>query len=131
MAEQSDTVFIRRQWNDWKIGKVELNKIKGLHWDTISGGVQAPSPRPFIHGYILCTDIIEGEVSHSCMHGDKPHSIKVCVVKKDNHKNMFEFLKQIVGEPPKPVNLNLKHKKKPAAMRELKIKPAIRNVEEA
>lgn len=95
--EESIMVAIRRQWNDWKIAEINLEKLTGLHWDEISGGVQKRSPRPFIHGYCNCTDIV-GEISHSCQHGDAPHHIKVCVVKKDNPKQVFEKVRERVKE---------------------------------
>lgn len=92
-------VYIRRQWNDWRIAQVLLSQLSGLGWDTVSGGVQAPAPQPFIHGYVWCTDVI-GDIAHSCTHGPPPHSIKVCVVKKDNAPAVFRRLLDIVG--PKP-----------------------------
>ena len=93
-------VFIRRQWNDWRVAKVELNKIQNLHWDIISGGVHAVCPQPFVHGYVLCTDII-GEIAHSGMHGPCPHSIKVCIVKKDNNPKIWQEILKKVGPKPK------------------------------
>jgi hypothetical protein len=92
-------VYIRRQWNDWRIGSVQLSQIEGLHWDDYSGGVWKRAPQLFIHGYVYCTDV-DGEISHSCLHGPPPHRIKVCVVKKDNAPRVFEMLLAIVG--PKP-----------------------------
>ncbi len=92
-----ERVYIRRQWNDTeRIGSVALNQIRDVRWDCISGGVQAPTPQLFLHGYVRC-DEIEGEVAHSCMHGDGPHSIKVCIVKKDNDKKTFNRLIDIAG----------------------------------
>ncbi len=88
-----DTVIrVRRHWNDWKIGSVLLDKLSGLHWDTMSGGVGRASPRPMIYGYMLCTDLVSGEVAHSGAHGPCPHRIKVVVVKKDNDKRVVEAL---------------------------------------
>jgi hypothetical protein len=94
------TVQIRRQWNHWEIAKAELEDIENLHWGFISGGVKAPTPQYFIHGYIMC-DRIQGEFSsHSCRHGKGPHNIKVCLTKKDNIENWEELL-EIVGPKPK------------------------------
>jgi len=93
-------VFIRRQWNDWRIAKVEFSKLKNLHWSHYSGGVYTPCPQPFIHGYVLCTDVI-GEIAHSGMHGPCPHSIKVCVIKKDNDTKIWQEILKIVGPKPK------------------------------
>ena len=90
---------IRRQWKDWQIGSVEFDKIENLRWDWSSGGVRATSTQPFIHGYVKCTDV-EGEIAHSCEHGEAPHRIKVCVVKKDNGSKVWKRLLDIAG--PKP-----------------------------
>lgn len=100
MQTESDPIIrIRRQWNSYQIAAVHLSQIRELHWDRSSGGVQAPTPQPFIHGYVWCTDI-DGEIAHSCVHGSAPHSIKVCVVKKDNRPEAFSLLLETVG--PKP-----------------------------
>jgi hypothetical protein len=60
-------VKIRRQWNDYRIAKVEYSKLSNLHWDRESGGVQAPAPQYFIHGYVFC-DQYEGDLALSCAH---------------------------------------------------------------
>jgi hypothetical protein len=39
---------------------------------------------PYLCGYVWCDAAVEGEVAHSCRHGEDPQRIKVCVVKKDN-----------------------------------------------
>ena len=89
-------VYIRRQWNDWRIAQIPLRNLTNLHWDNFSGGVFAKAPQFFIHGYAWCTNI-EGDIAHSCMHGHPPHSIKVCVVKKDNDPTIFSLLLDVVG----------------------------------
>jgi hypothetical protein len=97
-AAKNGEVFIRRQWNDFRVGSVTFSQVTGLHWSTYSGGVGASAPRPFIHGYIYC-DEVKGEISHSCAHGEGPHKIKVCLVKKDNPE-MWEQILRKAG--PKP-----------------------------
>jgi len=94
---EKEYVNIRRQWNDWRVAKVELSKISGLHWDFISGGVGVPAPRPFVHGYVQCTDVI-GNIPHSCIHGTAPHTMKVCIVKKDNDPQIWQKILSIVGQ---------------------------------
>jgi len=93
-------VFIRRQWNDYRIASVKFDKIRDLHWSDISGGVQAPMPQFFVCGYVWCNEV-EGDIAHSCEHGEGPHSIKVCVIKKDNTPKIFNELFEIVGPKPK------------------------------
>ncbi len=102
MVERNDqTVSVRRQWNDWRDAEYRLSDISGLHWSRISGGVNAPAPQPFIHGYVLCDQMLGGELAHSCRHGSGPHEIKVCIVKKMNKPAVFKQLQQIAGPKPK------------------------------
>ena len=98
--EETDRVYIRRQWNDYRSASTEFSFIHGLHWGWFSGGVGAPCPQPFIHGYVSCADV-EGDIAHSCRHGHGPHSIKVCIVKKDNTKQMWDRLLEVAGPKPR------------------------------
>lgn len=90
-------VRVRRQWNDWRKAKYRLEDLEHVHWSYMSGGVQAPTPRPFMHAYVRCDAAVEGEVAHSGTHGPCPHSIKVCIVQKDNSKSVIEALKRIAS----------------------------------
>lgn len=96
---RKEYVYVRRQWNDWRIAEVELIKIEGLKWSYFSGGVYARSPQPFVHGYVLCTDII-GDIAHSCLHGEGSHRIKICIVRKDNSSKIWQKILKIVGSKP-------------------------------
>ena len=91
-CDQSDAnvnpiIVVKRQWDDWLTASCRLNDIDDLHWSTVSGGVQAIANRPYVHGYVVCDRMIKGAVHHSCRHGDGPHRIKVCIVKKYNKKS--------------------------------------------
>jgi hypothetical protein len=95
------TVDVRRQWNDWKIASYRLSDVDGLHWDSVSGGVKARAPRSFLHGYVWCDGMIEGELSHSCRHGAGPHRIKVCITKRGNEAAFGRLVE--LAECAKPV----------------------------
>ena len=92
-------VRIRRDWNDHRIGTVKWSDLRDPRWDSISGGEQNPTPQPFIHGYVWCATV-QGDIAHSCAHGPGPHNIKVCLVKKDNSREVWSRVSSIVG--PKP-----------------------------
>ena len=94
-------VTVRRHWNDWRTLNVRRSDLSDLHWSSLSGGVNKPSARPFIHGYISC-DVILGNSNfpHSCQHGTGPHRIKVCIVKKDNTKAVMDMLVTELGPRP-------------------------------
>ncbi len=102
MLEGTEYVWVRRQWNDYRDAKVCLSDIEGIQWGTVtvSGGVYIRAPQPFLHGYISCDTILEGELGHSCLHGEGPHRIKVCIVKKRNNPSVFKRLVELAG--PKP-----------------------------
>jgi hypothetical protein len=89
-------IKIRRQWNDWRIAEAPLDKLSGFHWSTFSGGVRAPSPRPHVHAYVSCADIV-GDIAHSCRHGQGPHSIKVCIVRKDQTREEWAKVMALAG----------------------------------
>lgn len=90
-------VVVRRKWNDWQKGAVYLRNLWDVHWDETSGGVRARAPRLFIHGYMSCDMLVSGEVAHSCTHGPGPHLIKVCVLQKDNSKDVMDRLLKIIA----------------------------------
>ena len=93
------TVRIRRQWNDHRIATVRWEDISNPRWDIVSGGTQVKAPQPFIHAYVNC-DKVKGDIAHSCNHGPGPHNIKVCLVKKDNAKEVWTYLMKIAGKKP-------------------------------
>src|SRR5260221_13018725 len=98
-GDEEQFVWVRRQWNDYRQANVRAVDLGGFHWNRVSGGVRVPAPQPFIHAYIWCDAIREGELAHSCLHGTGPHRIKVCVTKVDN-KAAYSWLLERAG--PKP-----------------------------
>ena len=100
MALDDALVYIRRQWNDEKIGAVPFDQFHNPYWDDISGKMMQRAPRLFIHGYVWCTDA-EDQIAHLHTHEDGPHWIKVCVVRKDNSRETFKRLLEIVGPRPR------------------------------
>lgn len=96
----TELVSVRRQWNSWEMAQVYVGDVSNPLWDLVSGGVKEPSPEAFIFGYIWCDAIVSGSVAHSCLHGTAPHSIKVCILRKDNSPRIHNHFVVLVG--PKP-----------------------------
>jgi len=90
-GEAEPLVWVRRHYNDFQHAAYRLSDISGLHWDDVSGGVRARANRRYLHGYVLCDAMQEGELAHSCRHGPPPHRIKVCITKTGN-KEVFSQL---------------------------------------
>lgn len=99
LSEQPHIV-VRRQWNDWRRATIEYSRFESPHWSNESGGVRARAPRYYVHGYVWCNSIIEGELAHSCSHGEGPHRIKVCIVKGDNNPSVWHELAKQAGPNP-------------------------------
>jgi hypothetical protein len=93
-------VTIRRQWNSYDRGTVRLADLTGLHWSDVAGSrtnLRGRSPRPMVQGYVWCDAVAGLDYSHSCLHGEGPHRIKVCVVAKDNSREVMEHLRAAAG----------------------------------
>jgi hypothetical protein len=102
-------VWVRRQAGDYKKAKYHFGSLENPHWDTVSGGIQINMPQAYIFGYVMCNEIIEGELAHSGIHGPCPHRIKVCVVKSDNSPDVINKLIEIAGGQPKRYTSKRKH----------------------
>lgn len=111
----NDGIFVRvrRQWNDRRIGKVRLTDLSGFHWSQFGGGqvhqFGGVAPQPFLHAYMLCTNLVDGEIGHACRHGPPPHKIKVCITKKDNRRG-FPFLESLANPSHSIRSVFRKHK---------------------
>ena len=81
-------VYIRRQWNDEKIGAVPFDQFHNPYWDDISGERMERAPRSFIHGHVWWSDA-QDQIAHVHAHEDGTRWIKVCVVRKDNKLRDF------------------------------------------
>jgi hypothetical protein len=101
-APDVELVTVRRQWNDWRHATVPISELDRLHLSDVSGGVAVRAPREFLHAYILCSAIVDGEIAHSCRHGRGPHYIKVCIVQRDNPKELYKRLKDQALGPKDP-----------------------------
>ncbi len=100
MSEEELTVLVRRQWNSQQDARYRLSDISGVHWSNVSGGVWTRANTYYLHGYVSCDAALSGEVAHSCRHGEGPHSIKVCIVKKGQNPAALRLLQDRAG--PKP-----------------------------
>lgn len=102
MAEPDDVdpiIKVRRQWNDWRTASYRLSDVFGWHWDATSGGTGAPASQPFIHAYVWCNRILDGELAHPCSPGEAPHRIRVCITQKGN-EGAWDLVVALAGSMP-------------------------------
>jgi hypothetical protein len=100
MALDHALVYIRRQWNEKKIGAVPFDQFHNPYWDDVSGARMERAPRSFIHGHVWWSDA-QDQIVHLFAHEDGTRWIKVCVVRRDNKLGTFKRLLEIVGPRPK------------------------------
>lgn len=101
-VEDTELVSVRRAWNSWEIAQVYVGEVANPMWDIVSGGVKESAPDALLYGYIWCDAIVSGSIAHSCLHGTAPHSIKVCILRKDNSPRIYNHFLAIAG--PKPAS---------------------------
>lgn len=96
----TELVSVRRQWNSWEMAEVYVGEVANPLWDVECGGVREAAPDAQIYGYVWCDAIVSGSLAHSCLHGTAPHSIKVCILRKDNSPRIYSHFVELAG--PKP-----------------------------
>ena len=87
-------IYVRRQPTDWKTASVYYRDLEDFRWDMVTGGIGIKTSNLHLFAYMWCNKVIEGEISHSGIHGPCPHRIKVCILKIDNPKT-FKDLEQL------------------------------------
>ena len=99
--ESTRTLKIKRHPFDWQMAEYRFEDVSGFRWDSESGGVKRMTSYPMVFAYVMCDQMLQGELAHSCAHGPPPHEIKVCLPRKHN-KEVWKDILDIVG--PKPPN---------------------------
>jgi hypothetical protein len=100
MTITADTLLaVRRTPTNRRIGKVRLGDLRHIHWRTQAGGTRSRfMAQPFVFGRILCTQIVEGRIAHTCQHGPPPHEVLVCMCQKDNPKELSVMLAHLANQ---------------------------------
>ena len=95
-----ELIVVTRQKVDHRSATVKWDNLSGVHWGTTSGGVRRYTGTQGIYAYMTCTDIEDGEISHSGIHGPCPHNIKVYIPSGAN-KEYYKYIAKEAGERPK------------------------------
>ena len=92
---------VRRDWRDGSLAHVPLVDLTDLHWDHVAGDADLRPPGPILFGFTRFDAIVAGELSHA-IGGADPHTVKVCILKEDNDRHVFESLSLQAGPKPRP-----------------------------
>ena len=103
-AQEAGATFVavRRNPSSRQIAQYRTDDLQTLHWSrpTTVGGT-TPSP-PTLSGYVDCDLMVSGELEHSCESWTPPpHSVKVCVIERDNSASVCAELAAQAGPKPR------------------------------
>jgi hypothetical protein len=78
---------VTAEWNDWRLVHTRLGNLSDVHWHQPRG-----ASHPLIHAWLLCSDVVGGELWHCCNRLSAPHRLCVCVLKKHNISSAYAEL---------------------------------------
>ena len=89
---------VRPGRNDWHVAHVPLVELSDLHRDEgcVSEGRQ---PEPTLSAYTTCDAIVSGELPHAAAGHAHPHAVRVCILREDNDRAIFDRLLLEAGQP--------------------------------
>jgi hypothetical protein len=80
-------IEIRGAWNAWRTAEVCVRSLLDVHWYQPAG-----APRPMVHAYLDCSDIVTGDIPHDCASTPGKHRLLVCVLKRSASPAVYEEL---------------------------------------
>jgi hypothetical protein len=96
---------VQREWNGWRTADVRFGDLQNIHWLQPKG-----APVLLVHGYILCTSFVNGNVPHECDRTRAPHRLLVWVIKRHIAPHVHaELTRRAVGPRPMPPNGRPQH----------------------
>jgi hypothetical protein len=87
-------IRVTSDWNGWHGAEVRLRDIHGLHWRQPDG-----APKPLLHGYVACTDVLNGDMPHQCELRSAPHPLLVCIIRRHTVPALYAELVRRIDDP--------------------------------
>ena len=88
-------ITVHGDWRGWRSASIRLSDLRNVHWFQ-----PQQAPRPLLHGYISCSDIVEGEIEHRCSQTRRPHRLRVCVLKRHALPSAYAMLARQADRAP-------------------------------
>lgn len=91
---------VRPDRRDWHVAHVPLIDLSDLHWD----GPRRASLRddgPVLCAFTSCDSVVAGELPHQSGAHAHPHAVRVCILREDNDRAVFDRLRLEAGPPPR------------------------------
>ena len=91
-------VVVQGAWDAWRTARVRACDLEELHWEQPSH-----APRPLMHAYVRCSQIVAGTLPHECNHRSAPHRLLVCVLKHHTDPALYSTLAARIDEAHAPM----------------------------
>jgi len=98
-AGRGPLASVRPDCRDWHVAHVPLVDLSDLHWDRTASGKRDQAP--VLWAFISCDAIVAGELPHASADRQHPHAVRVCVLRDDNDREVFDRLVLEAGPPPR------------------------------
>jgi hypothetical protein len=83
-ARDERLIEVRGAWNAWRTAEVRIGSLLDVHWFQPAG-----APRPMVHAYTFCSDIVTGDIPHDCGSTPGSHRLLVCVLKRSASPELY------------------------------------------
>ena len=101
-VEEGMLVQVRCAWNAWRTAEVRVGDLHDVHWLQPAG-----APRPLLHAYVDCTDLLTGEIPHDCTSANAPHRLLICVLKRYAAPQAYTELAHVADHQLRPMASSL------------------------
>jgi len=92
-ASAEMVIRVQSEWNGWRNAEVRLGDLRDVHWFQ-----PTRAPHPLVHGYILCSNIVTGDIPHDCDRRSAPHRLLVCILKSHTIATVYADLARRADE---------------------------------
>jgi hypothetical protein len=97
---QAPLASVRPGWGDWHVAHVAVVDLRDLHWDHVADEPSADPAAPVLFGFTRCDAVVAGELPHGHLGDSHPHNLRVCVLREDNDRVVFDRLALEAGPRP-------------------------------
>lgn len=91
---------VRPDRSDWHVAHVPLVELIDVHWDRPALRSRRDEG-PTLYAFTSCDCVVAGELPHQGCNRDHPHAVRVCILREDNDRCVFDRLKLEAGPPPR------------------------------
>ena len=91
---------VRPDRADWHVAHVPLVELSDVHWDRVTRASRR-AEGPTLCAFTSCDCVVAGELPHAARDRAHPHAVRVCILREDNDRLVFDRLRLEAGPPPR------------------------------